>query len=86
MLLWNLESPDELFQFVGENSETLSKRLRIARMRDSKLEYVKPVRVRRGWIDPTTFVVDAVATGRSYGAHDPLRVVPGEVVILLREK
>ena len=84
MLLWNLESADQLQELVGLEDSRLRKSLRLAQLDAEGLEYIKPLRIRKGWIN-TAWVIDAKRTCRPYGAGDVLRPVPEGVLILLRE-
>jgi len=86
MFLWNLKSVDDIQPLVGLDGPELRKKLRLAHYDGKKLEYLQPVRVRTGWIDKDQFIVDVKRTGRPYGAHDELRPVSSEVVILVRSK
>ena len=85
MILWNLEHPDQLKELVGRQGADLRKTLRIARYDGKKLEYLQPILVRMGWIGNGSYVIDARASGRHFGASDPLRPIPDGVIVLIRE-
>jgi len=85
MYLWNLKSLHELEALQGLDGSELRKKLRIANWDQGRLTYVKPLRVRKGWID-SSLIIDACSTGRVYGAGDELSPLPPEVIILLRER
>ena len=85
MILWNLEKVEDLEKIQGLDGSSLRKVFRLAEYRDNRLLYIKPLKVRRGWLNDS-WVVDGQKTGRPYGAGDTLSPVPGEVIVLVRER
>jgi hypothetical protein len=88
MYLCNLKNVQDFESLIGVQGRELRQKLRLARLTaDGGLVYLRPERVRRGWLNPqVSIVVDCTDVGRPYGATDSLYPLPDEVVILVRRR
>ena len=86
MFLWNIDSVERLHELEELDASRLRRVLRLAELRGNDVHYLRPLRIRRGWLSSDKYVIDCERTNRKYGAGDVLYQVPDQVFLLVRER